>query len=131
VPSERLALARQQRRRFLAAAVLAGMSPLWGGCSPYEPPAYSISYMPPVGGMFWPPLEPAEPPPAEVAMPPSAGIQWETLAPVAKAPLASSQPNNAAEPQRVVPPPPDAQTASGPPSPTCGYWRLGCGILWP
>jgi len=64
------------------------------------------------------PSEPAPPAPA-----PSTSRQ-SILSPVSPAEAAEPAP----APQASVPAPPPADPSSR--SPTCGYWRLGCGILW-
>jgi hypothetical protein len=106
-------------------ALLAIAGTLLSACAPALPVApYAYGY--PSAAV--PQLRPGYPvpPPAETTPLPMA-IPPVTPAPSAPRPVLPPTPLPA--PDHPTPPP---DTHAGlPPSPTCGYWRFGCGILWP
>ena len=61
---------------------------------------------------------------------PPKGAGGNRPAPASPLPAVADRPPEPPPPEQHKPPP-ETQAASTRPSPTCGYWRLGCGILWP
>ena len=125
--------------RSLAALLpLAAVAANLAACAP-APPGYTLY---PVRPVFSPPYavyhtpsvsddgtDPVIPSPPITDREPAAPERETTPAPEPE--TAASAPQQTAPAPQPNRPPPDSQASAAPPSPTCGYWRLGCGILWP
>jgi hypothetical protein len=103
---------------------------------PQAQPAFGVPIPPPPSGDadIVLPSTPAPPEPAVAA------LEASPAALVSKSPEPPPQkhdpvPDTKVSESNALPerhkPPPDTQADAERPSPTCGYWRLGCGILWP
>jgi hypothetical protein len=127
---------KRGRRWYFSAGLLTAISPLWSGCAP-TPTTY---YPPIVDYPRWPvvaPLPPSysAPPPDTLISPGRQGDQAEAGSAGSSTPPPGQQAPQGREPTATSPnsepspAPPDKEAESH--SPTCGNWRLGCGILWP
>ena len=121
-----------------AALLITGFAMLLPGCEPYEEPPYGYSaafyapaYAAPPPNTYGTPPEPyREAAPAEETEKGSLVERSDTpAADTQSAPAAEQTSPSEAEAEPTSPAEPEVKTTSTDSS-TCGWWRLGCGILW-